>query len=88
MSDMNNVQPTRQRVGQASDPMVYVARRLFSLPVVVGAFVAFVGAGLLESAGLPGPAAMAGGLTGLVATALAADLVVDRVLRHRVKRPQ
>ena len=68
--------------------MDYVARTLFALPVVGGAVVAFLGAGLLESTGLPGPAVLAGGMVAFVVTALAADLAVGRLIRHRVEGPQ
>ena len=86
--DMNRfAHPTHQRLRQPTDPMAYVARRLSSLPVVGGAMLAFVGAGLLGSAGLPGPTAIAAGLVGFVATATVINLAVGELTRHREGKP-
>jgi hypothetical protein len=68
--------------------MHYVSRRLSSLPIVAGALVALLGAGLLESAGVPGPAATAAGLVVFVATVLAADETLGHRIRHRANGPR
>ena len=68
--------------------MDYVARRLSSLPIVGGAFVALFGAGLLDSAGVPGPAAMAAGLVVFMAAALAAEVTLGGLIHHRANGPR
>jgi hypothetical protein len=68
--------------------MDYVGRRLSSLPIVGGALVALLGAGVLESAGVPGPAAMAAGLVVFIATALAAEVTLGHWIRHRANGPR
>jgi hypothetical protein len=64
--------------------MGYVARRLSSL-AVVGAFMAFLGTSLLESAGLPAPVAIGGALLAFVATLFALDVAVGRLNRRHGK---
>ncbi len=67
--------------------MDYVARRLSSLPMVGGAFLAILGAGLLESAGVPSPGAMAAGFVVFFVSALAADVTLGRLIRQRGNGP-
>jgi hypothetical protein len=68
--------------------MDYVGRRLSSLPIAGAALVALLGAGVLESAGVPGPTAIAAGLVVFVATALAAEVTIDHRIRHRANGPR
>jgi hypothetical protein len=68
--------------------MDYVGRRLSSLPIVGGALVALLGAGVLESAGVPGPVAIAAGLVAFVSIALAAEVTLSHRIRHRENGPR
>lgn len=59
--------------------MDYIVRRLSSVAVIGGAITGFLSAGLLESAGSPGPVAVGAGLlTFVAATSLATVLGVGR----------
>jgi hypothetical protein len=84
LEDMNHIdRPTPRRISTA-DPMVYVARRIVGLAIGAGAMAAFLSAGFLESAGLPGPIAVGAGVVGFVAaTVLLTELVADRRMASR-----
>jgi sulfite exporter TauE/SafE len=68
--------------------MDYVVRRLSSLPLVGGAFLALLGVALLESAGVRSPAAIAAGVVVFVASALATELILGDRIRHHLKAPR
>lgn len=68
--------------------MDYVVRRLSSLPLVGGAFLALLGVALLESAGVRSPAAIAAGVVVFVASALATEVILGDRISHHLRGPQ
>jgi hypothetical protein len=68
--------------------MDYVSRRLSSLAVVIGAFVAFLVASLAESGGLPEPVAIGAGLVAFVATIVGIGPAGGRVISQPGKSRQ
>ena len=84
----SSLRPTRHRDRPSADPVDYVVRRLSSLPLVGGAFLALLSAALLESAGVRSPAAIAAGVVVFVASALVTEVILGDRIRHHLRGPR
>lgn len=83
----NRVRPTPQRGRPPTLPLGYVFRRLTSLAVVAGVTAGFIGAALVESAGLPDAFVVGAGTVAFIAaTSLVFGLADGRLMPSQRKR--
>lgn len=83
----NRVRPTPQRGRPPTLPLGYVFRRLTSLAVVAGVTAGFIGAALVESAGLPDAFVVGAGTVAFIAaTSLVFGLADGRLMPSHGKR--